>query len=60
MPQQEAQSDTGEGFGAIALRTSDDLYLGVNSLAVSSTGCFWQGDDYENWCLKFAKRRGDL
>jgi putative transposase len=31
--------------------------LGVNSLAVSSTGAFWQGDEYDHWCREFEKRR---
>ena len=30
--------------------------LGVNSLAVASTGTFWQGDDYDHWCGEFEKR----
>jgi transposase len=34
--------------------------LGVNSLAVSSTGRFWQGDDYDHWCREFEKRRGEM
>ncbi len=34
--------------------------LGVNSLAVSSTGTFWQGDDYDHWSREFEKRRGEL
>jgi len=34
--------------------------LGVNSLAVSSTGTFWQGDDYDHWCREFGKRRGEM
>jgi putative transposase len=34
--------------------------LGVNSLAVSSTGTFWQGDEYDHWCREFEKRRGEL
>jgi putative transposase len=33
--------------------------LGVNSLAVASTGTFWQGDDYDHWCREFEKRRGE-
>ena len=32
----------------------------VNSLAVSSTGTFWHGDDYDHWCREFEKRRGEL
>ena len=34
--------------------------LGVNSLAVASTGTFWQGDDYDHWCREFEKRRGEM
>ena len=34
--------------------------LGVNSLAVSSTGMCWQGDDYDHWCREFEKRRGEM
>ncbi|WP_137289617.1 RNA-guided endonuclease InsQ/TnpB family protein [Natronorubrum halophilum] len=34
--------------------------LGVNSLAVSSTGRFWQGDDYDHWCREFENRRGEM
>ena len=34
--------------------------LGVNSLAVSSTGRFWQGDEYDHWCREFEKRRGEM
>ena len=34
--------------------------LGVNSLAVSSTGRFWNGDDYDHWCREFEKRRGKM
>ncbi|MBP2250673.1 IS605 OrfB family transposase [Halarchaeum solikamskense] len=34
--------------------------LGVNSLAVSSTGTFWNGDDYDHWCREFEKRRGEM
>ncbi len=34
--------------------------LGVTSLAVASTGTFWQGDDYDHWSGEFEKRRGKL
>ncbi|PSP99657.1 transposase [Halobacteriales archaeon QS_4_70_19] len=34
--------------------------LGVNSLAVASTGTFWQGDDYDHWCRELEKRRGEM
>ena len=36
------------------------IELGVNSLAVSSTGTFWQGDDYDHWCREFERRRGEM
>jgi IS605 OrfB family transposase len=34
--------------------------LGVTSLAVSSTGRFWHGDDYDHWIQEFEKRRGEM
>jgi putative transposase len=34
--------------------------LGVNSLAVASTGRFWHGDDYDHWCREFEKRRSEM
>ncbi|GAB6878813.1 RNA-guided endonuclease TnpB family protein [Halorubrum gandharaense] len=34
--------------------------LGVTSLAVASTGTFWQGDEYDHWCREFEKRRGEM
>ena len=34
--------------------------LGVNNLAVSSAGTFWQGDDYDHWCREFERRRREL
>ncbi|MCU4743803.1 transposase [Natronoglomus mannanivorans] len=34
--------------------------LGVNSLAVASTGTFWQGDEYDHWCREFEKRRSEM
>jgi IS605 OrfB family transposase len=34
--------------------------LGVNSLAVASTGTFWQGDDYDHWINEFEKRRSKM
>ncbi len=34
--------------------------LGVNSLAVASTGRFWQGNDYDHWCREFEKRRAKM
>lgn len=32
----------------------------VNSLAVASTGTFWQGDDYDHWIREFEKRRASM
>ena len=29
-------------------------------LAASSTGRFWQEDDYDHWCREFEKRRGEM
>ena len=34
--------------------------LGITSLAVSSTGTFWQGDEYDHWIREFEKRRGEM
>ena len=34
--------------------------LGVNNLAVSSTGTFCHGDDYDHWCREFERRRGEM
>jgi IS605 OrfB family transposase len=34
--------------------------LGVNQLAVTSTGTFWAGDEFDHWRREYEKRRGDL
>ncbi|PSP88254.1 transposase, partial [Halobacteriales archaeon QS_4_69_34] len=34
--------------------------LGVNSLAVASTGTFWQGDEYDHWVREFEQRRAAM
>ena len=34
--------------------------LGVNNLAVTSTGTFWTGDEFDHWRKEYEKRRGDL
>jgi len=34
--------------------------LGVNNLAVASTGTFWTGDGFDHWRREYEKRRGDL
>jgi len=34
--------------------------LGVNTLAVTSTGTFWAGDEFDHWRREYEKRRADL
>jgi IS605 OrfB family transposase len=34
--------------------------LGVNNLAVASTGTFWTGEEFDHWQREYEKRRGDL
>jgi IS605 OrfB family transposase len=51
----EASTDTGHSDQTVL-----GIDLGVNSLAVSSTGTFWKGDDYDHWCREFKKRRGEM
>ncbi|WP_050033976.1 RNA-guided endonuclease InsQ/TnpB family protein [Halorubrum halophilum] len=51
----EVSEDTGHSDQTVL-----GIDLGVNSLAVSSTGTFWQGDDYDHWCREFEKRRGEM
>jgi IS605 OrfB family transposase len=34
--------------------------LGVNNLAVTSTGTFWSGDEFDHWRREYEQRRGDL
>lgn len=34
--------------------------LGVNNLAVTSTGTFWTGTEFDHWRREYEKRRGDL
>ena len=34
--------------------------LGVNTLAVTSTGTFWTGDEFDHWRREYEKRRGSL
>jgi len=34
--------------------------LGVNNLAVASTGTFWSGDEFNHWRREYEKRRSDL
>jgi IS605 OrfB family transposase len=51
----EASTDTGHSDQTVL-----GIDLGVNSLAVSSTGTFWKGDDYDHWCRELEKRRGEM
>jgi len=41
-------------------RTVLGVDLGVNQLAVASTGRFWSADDFNHWKREYEKRRGDL
>jgi len=34
--------------------------LGVNTLAVTSTGTFWTGDEFDHWRREYEQRRGSL
>jgi len=34
--------------------------LNVNTFAVTSTGTFWDGDEFDHWRREYEKRRGDL
>jgi IS605 OrfB family transposase len=54
------ESDRPEVSGDTEHQTVLGIDLGVNSLAVASTGTFWQGDDYDHWCGEFEKRRGEM
>ncbi|GAA0285872.1 RNA-guided endonuclease InsQ/TnpB family protein [Halobacterium noricense] len=41
-------------------RTVLGVDLGVNQLAVASTGRFWSADEFTHWKREYEKRRGDL
>ena len=56
----DRDSDSSEVSEDTEHQTVLGIDLGVNSLAVSSTGRFWQGDDYDHWCREFEKRRGEM
>ncbi len=53
-------SDDADGSADTEHQTVLGIDLGVNSLAVASTGTFWQGDDYDHWIREFEKRRSKL
>ncbi|MCD2204549.1 RNA-guided endonuclease InsQ/TnpB family protein [Halobacterium sp. KA-6] len=56
---QEVESDTPEQ-ATIENGTVLGVDLGVNNLAVTSTGTFWTGDEFDHWRREYEKRRGDL
>ena len=51
----EDDTDTTTGH-----RTVLGVDLGVNQLAVASTGRFWSADEFNHWKREYEKRRGDL
>lgn len=53
-------SDESEESGETEHQTVLGVDLGVNSLAMASTGTFWQGDEYDYWRDEFEKRRGAM
>jgi putative transposase len=57
---QKYDGDDTDGSADTEHRSVLGIDLGVNSLAVSSTGVFWQGDDYDHWVREFEKRRAKM
>jgi putative transposase len=55
----DVESDTPEE-AATGNRTILGVDLGVNNLAVASTGTFWTGDEFDHWRREYENRRGDL
>ena len=49
-----------EGSDETEHQTVLGIDLGVNSLAVASTGTFWSGDEYDHWIQEFEKRRAEM
>ncbi len=41
-------------------RTVLGIDLGVNNIAVASTGTFWSADEFNHWTREYEKRRGSL
>jgi putative transposase len=56
----DGEGDESEVSADTEHQTVLGIDLGVNSLAVASTGTFWQGDEYDHWCREFEKRRGEM
>jgi IS605 OrfB family transposase len=55
---QKVETDTPETTTANGTVLGVDL--GVNQLAVASTGTFWTGDEFDHWRREYEQRRGDL
>ena len=55
----EVESDTPEQ-ATTGHPTVLGVDLGVNHLAVTSTGTFWTGDEFDHWRREYEQRRGDL
>ena len=55
----EVESDTSEQ-ATTENGTVLGVDLGVNNLAVTSTGTFWTGDEFDHWRREYENRRGDL
>jgi transposase len=55
----EGKSDTSEK-APLENGTVLGVDLGVNNLAVASTGTFWMGDEFDHWRREYKKRRGSL
>jgi len=55
----EVESDTPEQ-ATTTYGTVLGVDLGVNNLAVTSTGTFWTGDEFDHWRREYENRRGDL
>jgi putative transposase len=55
----EMESDTSEQ-ATTTHGTVLGVDLGVNNLAVASTGRFWTGDEFDHWRREYEKRRGEL
>ncbi|GGI98398.1 hypothetical protein GCM10008995_05330 [Halobellus salinus] len=51
--EEDAESDTEH-------RTVLGVDLGVNSIAVASTGTFWSADEFNHWNREYEQRRGSL
>jgi IS605 OrfB family transposase len=52
--------ETDESESESKHRTVLGVDLGVNTLAVASTGGFWSADEFNHWRREYEKRRGSL